>query len=273
MAQQMSPEQEKQLREMLKAPVVYSVPGMDEVQVTEGLVYRTDGAVSLHMNVYRPAGLKKNERRPAVFFLHGGVSMTGPSSLPKPTEWGVYQTYGRLMGASGLIGVTFNQRIGHSEELGFADVQAAMDYVRAHAAELQVDMDRICLSAYSAGGPLLAIGMRGSLPGLRCLVGFYSVMDIRAPVTGERALFSPVEQVKLHADKMPPVLIARAGQDSAGLNATIDRFVAEALARDVAIEVYNVKGAPHAFDIRTPTADVREVVARAIAFMKENLEK
>jgi acetyl esterase/lipase len=271
--QQMSPEQEKQVRDMLKKPVVYSVPGMDQAQVAEGLVYRTDDGVSLHMNVYRPAGLAKEARRPAVFFLHGGASVSGPSTLPKPIEWGVYQSYGRLMAASGLVGVTFNQRIGTSEEKGFSDVRAAMAYVHNHAAELQVDTDRVCLAAYSAGGPLLAVAIGDPQPAVRCLVGFYAVMDIKPPVTGERAQFSPIEQLKLNAAKLPPILIARAGKDSAGLNATIDRFVAEALSRDVPIEVHNIKGAPHAFDILTPSAEVREAIARTVAFLKENLEK
>ena len=45
-----------------------------------------------------------------------------------------------------------------------------------------------------------------------------------------------------------------AGKDSAGLNATIDRFVAEATSPDVAIEFHNIRGA-------------------LIAFMKANLEQ
>ena|SRR5580704_16836456 len=73
---------------------------------------------------------------------------------------------------------------------------------------------------------------------------------------------SPIEQVKLNARKLPPILIARAGADSPALNATIDRFVAEALSRDVPVELHNVKGAPHAFDVQSPTAEVRELIQR-----------
>src|SRR5579864_3041977 len=106
---QQSSDQERRLREMLKMPVVYTVPGMDQVQISPGLVYRDDAGISLHMDVYRPANLTKTERRPAVLFLHGGVNLA--STLPPPAEWGVFQSYGRLMAASGLIGVTFNQRV------------------------------------------------------------------------------------------------------------------------------------------------------------------
>ncbi len=274
LAQRLAPTDEQRLRERLKTPLVYSVPGMDRVQVTRGLVYRTEGSLALQMDVYRPPDLDKNDRRPAVLFLHGGVDLAW--SLPPPTEWGIYQSYGRLMGASGLIGVTFNQRIGDPNDglrKGFSDVEAAIQYVRAHAADLQVDPERLCLAAYSAGGPLLAVAMRDPPPYVRCLVGFYAVLDVRPPVSGEREPFSPFEQLKLHAEKLPPILIARAGQDSPGLNGTIDRFVAEATSHDVAIELHNLKGAPHAFDAQTPTAEVRGVIARTIAFMKANLGK
>ncbi len=258
---------------MLKMPVVYTVPGMDSVEVTRGIVYRTDGGVSLQMDVYRPPNLQKNERRPAVLFLHGGVDISKP---PLPTAWGVYQSYGRLMGASGMIGVIFNQRIGDPQEglqKGFGDVRAAIDYVRSHAADLQIAPDRLCLAAYSAGGPLLAIGIGDPQPYIRCLVGFYAVLDIRPPISPERAAFSPIEQLKLHADKLPPIFLARAGKDSPGLNATVDRFVAEAASRDVAIEFHNIRGVPHAFDILTPSPEVRSVIARVIAFMKASLER
>src|SRR5260370_864553 len=213
-------------KDVLKKPVVYTVPGMDSVQVTRGIVYRTDGGVSLQMDVYRPPNLQKNERRPAVLFLHGGVDISKP---PLPTEWGVYQSYGRLMGASGLIGVTFNQRIGDPQDglqKGFGDVRAAIDYVRSHAADLQVNPDRLCLAAYSAGGPLLAIGIGDPQPYIRCLVGFYAVLDIRPPISPERTPFSPIDQRKLHADQVPPTFLPRAGTDSPGVNATIVRFVA-----------------------------------------------
>lgn len=263
MAQNQSPNQS--FLERLKMPLVYTTSGMDAVEVTRGLVYRKDGNISLEMDVYRPPNLKANERRPAVIFLHGSTSL---AMFPPPTTWGVYQSYGRLMGASGLIGVTFNHRLGDGAEKGFGDARAAIEYVRTHAADLHVDPDRLCLSAYSAGGPLLAIAIGDPQPYFRCLVGFYSVLDIQPSITAEREQYSPVEQLKLHAGKTPPILIARAGQDSKQINATIDRFISEAMSHDVQLELHNIKGAPHAFDILTPTPEGREVIARTIQFMK-----
>jgi hypothetical protein len=72
---------------------------------------------------------------------------------------------------------------------------------------------------------------------------------------------------------LPPIFLARAGKDSPGLNGTIDRFVAEAASRDVAIEFHNIRDVPHAFDILTPSPELRSVIARVIAFMKASLEQ
>ena len=178
------------------------------------------------------------------------------------------------MGASGMIGVTFNQRIGDPQDglqKGFGDVRAAIEYVRSHAADLQVNPDRLCLAAYSAGGPLLAIGIGDPQPYIRCLVGFYAVLDIRPPISPERAPFSPIEQLKLHADKLPPIFLAR-GQGFAGSECDHRSLRGGSGTRDVAIEFHNIRGVPHAFEILTPSPEVRSVIARVIDFMKASLE-
>jgi len=51
--------------------------------------------------------------------------------------------------------------------------------VRSNADQYHIDKDRVCLIAYSAGGPLLTLAMRGDMLFVRCLVGFYAFMDIQ----------------------------------------------------------------------------------------------
>ena len=224
--------QQPNLRDMLQKPIVYSVPGIDQAKVTKEIRYRPDGGPALVMDVYQPAHMNGQQRYPAVLFLHGGARIEGaslPSGMPLPKDWGVFQSYGGLMAASGLIGVTFNHRIADPEDgfrKGLSDVQAAIDYVRSHAADLHVDRDRLALMVFSAGGPLLSAAMRDPQPYLRCLVAFYAVLDVRSDNLKEE---SPLHFLSLNAAQLPPILIARAGNDSAPLNATIDRFVQQAL--------------------------------------------
>lgn len=65
--------------------IVYSVPGMDRVRPVRDLTYRSATGDDLKMDVYPPAGLSASERRPVVFFVHGGP--VPPETRPK--DWGV----------------------------------------------------------------------------------------------------------------------------------------------------------------------------------------
>ncbi|HYG58280.1 MAG TPA: hypothetical protein VD902_09500, partial [Symbiobacteriaceae bacterium] len=57
--------------ERFRAPVVYTLPGMDRVMVEKDLVYHRADGQELHMDVYHPVDRRTNERRPAVLFVHG----------------------------------------------------------------------------------------------------------------------------------------------------------------------------------------------------------
>src|SRR5262245_5796533 len=165
--------------EVLRKPLVYAVPGMEQAVVRADLSYHTDADDALRMDVYLPPGLPEGVRRPGVLFIHGGPI---PSDLSlRPKDWGVYRSYGQLMAASGLVGVTFNHRYYGIDRLEQAarDIQAALAYVRARAEELSLDADRLALWAFSGGGPFLSLALRETLPSARCLAAFYAVLDLR----------------------------------------------------------------------------------------------
>src|SRR5215204_5913327 len=125
-------------------------PGMADVMVTRGLRYQD----TLTMDVYRSPRQARGTRRPAVLFVHGGLVARAAGA--SPTTWASYQSWGRLVAASGFVGVTFNHRLDTDEELAAPEqqIRSAMSYVRAHAGELDIDPDRLCLAFYSAGGQI-----------------------------------------------------------------------------------------------------------------------
>src|SRR5687767_3150946 len=208
---------QKTFEEIVNAPLVLTKPGTERVKVTTNLRYHpgvTDP--NLLMDVYSPLDAKAGERRPVLMFVHGGA---GSESRPK--DWGIYKGWGRLAGASGLVGVTFTHRLGFPKpnlaESG-ADVAAAIDYVRANAAKLGADPDRICLAAYSAGGPLLTLGYDEKRPYIRCLIAVYAFLDVqqsslhRDNEPAERVTqYSPIEHLGEKRAREIPMLIARAG--------------------------------------------------------------
>src|SRR5206468_9724040 len=176
-AQNKQPDDVRAMAKRVMMPVVLEVPGMDKVKVVENLKYTKSDDPNVLMDIYIPPDLSENEERPAVIFLHGGAK-----TEYTPKDWGVYKTWGRLIAASGFVGVTFTHRLEYPDkslDKAAQDVTAAINYVRADADKYNVDKDRICLIAYSAGGPMLSLAMRGDTPFVRCLVGFYAFMEIQ----------------------------------------------------------------------------------------------
>src|SRR5262245_38373584 len=161
MGQNNLPPEVREMARKVMMPVVLKVPGMDKVNVVRNLKYSNSNDQNVLMDIYLPPNLAKGERRPVVIFIHGGANT---SYTPK--DWGIYTTWGRLISASGFVGVTFTHRLQYPEkslEKGAADVLDAINYVRMNAAQYNADKERICLIAYSAGGPMLTVAMRGNM--------------------------------------------------------------------------------------------------------------
>jgi acetyl esterase/lipase len=275
-AQNNVPPEVREMARKVMMPVVYKVPGMDKVQVVQNLKYTKTDDPNILMDVYLPPDLAKDEKRPAVIFIHGGVK-----TQYTPKDWGIYTTWGRLVAASGFVGVTFTHRLEYpnkSLENAAQDVTAAINYLRANADKYNVDKDRICLIAFSAGGPLLSLAMRGDPPFVRCLIGFYSFMDVKqsdyrnTEAAETLKAFSPITYVQKDASKIPPMFIARAGRDEVPtMDDSIDRFVSEALAKNVALTLMNHPQGVHGFDNQNDDDRSREIIRSAIAFMHTHL--
>ena len=263
------------MRELVMKPVVYRVSGMARVRVRKDLKYTDASDPNLLMDVYTPPGPRR--LRPAVIFIHGGTS-----SQYTPKDWGVFTSWGRLVAASGMVGVTFTHRLGYPKPLlaeAAHDVTDAINYVRANAEALGVDKDRICLVAYSAGGPMLSMAMRDRPSYVRCLVAFYAFLDIqqsephRANESREMLReYSPITYLERDADKLTPIFVARAGLDQVpSMNDSIDRFVREAIAKNAPVDFANQPRGVHGFDNQTDDARSREIVRRVVEFMRTHL--
>lgn len=277
-ASQLSAE-DRAFLESVNKPVVLTLPGMDSVSVTKNIVYKKTLTAELKADLYRPTQ-RKGHATPVVIFIHGGV---GPEFPVRPKDWGVYQSWGRLIAASGLSALVFNHRAGFpNTRLAEAteDLADVVGYVRSHAADWNVDGDRICLAAFSGGGPLLSYAMREHPPFIKCQVGMYPIVDIgriqfiREQMSAdELSRISPVEHVRNNSSA-PPLLIARAGADQIpDLLAGLDPFIALAISSDADISVLNNPGAPHAFDNKEDTPRTREILKAVIAFLHAHLDQ
>ena len=259
---------------LVRMEIVHRVPGMDAVSVERDRTYGGSDGDPLTMDVYRPAGA--DGRLPAVLIVHGGpVPKLGAKNM------GIFTSYGRLLAASGLAAVTFNHRFLAPERLPDAadDVAAAAAHVRQHADELGIDPDRLAFWVFSGGGPLLSLALKGTPAFVRAAVAYYAALDIREKPPGAspaisdetRRDLSPAHHVRAEGGHTAPLLVARAGLDHPFLNASIDRFVAEALAANAEIEVLNHPQGRHGFDVLDDVPRSREIIARTVEFLKTRL--
>jgi acetyl esterase/lipase len=269
----------RSFEELVAMPLVLKIPGMDAVKVTSNLKYHPQAPdPNLLMDVYVASNAR--EARPAVIFLHGGA---GSGSRAK--DWGFYKSWGRLAAASGFVGVTINHSLGYPVPLldkSEADANAAIDYVRANAPKLGVDPDRICLAAFSAGGPVLIVGLEQRRVGhIKCLMGFYTFLDIQQSSlhrdnesAGNLKKFALVERLSEPRAQQIPMFIARAGLDEIPtMNESIDRFLKRAIDVNANVVYLNHPKGFHTFDSQNDDDRSREILRAALAFLHEHLDR
>jgi dipeptidyl aminopeptidase/acylaminoacyl peptidase len=235
---------------MVVMPVVYRLPGMETVRVVRDLKYSDVDNPHLLMDVYLPGESSGSGRHPVVFLIHGGAA---PEYRAK--DWGVFQSWGRLVAASGMIGIAFTHRLGYPVPFldeASADLANAVAYVRANGDLWNADGESVGLMAFSAGGPLLASGSKEDATFVRCLIAFYAFLEMEPPTI--------------------PLFVARAGLDAVpGLKQGTDRFIAAALAANAPVTAVNHPAGEHGFDMLNDDGRSREIIRGALEFMKTHL--
>lgn len=270
--------------------VVYSLPHMDEAIEQKDIVYKTVNGDDLLMDVYYPSDYEGETRLPAVIFVHGD----GPEEFLRTIkDSGQYVSWGQLVAASGLIGITFNHRSTHQLTRLYEvakDVDDAVNYVRDNYKSLGVNADRLGIWTCSAGSPFgLRTGLRENAPYIRCIVSYYGIADIATyyesnefgtddvgeplPLLTQEVLdeFSAPVRINKVQSAISPMLIVRAGLDDAALNRSIDRLVTATIAKNVSLDFLNHATGHHAFDILDDNIRSREIIQTTLDFMKIHL--
>src|SRR5215510_7630273 len=129
-----------------------------DLRVDSNIVFGKGGDMDLLLDVYQPP-MGVTPKRMAIIHLFGGGFTTGN----KNARYIVNDV--RALGRLGYTNVSANYRL-QSQGLWPAqihDTKAAIRWVRANAAKIGVDADKIAIAGYSAGGmlSLLAAGTNG----------------------------------------------------------------------------------------------------------------
>lgn len=236
-----------------RAHCQYVVPGMDRVEVHSHLAYTTRDGATQRYDVYGAAPEHMSE---VVLLVHRGPI---PGDLQAtPADWGVFQSLARVLAASGTAAVMFNHRFFSLESALTAtnDIEDLLSHLGP---------ERVCLWAFSGGGPLLARWLRSTPASVRCVVAYYAALHAS---TSE---FSAADSIETNTGWVPPMLVARAGLDVPQLNETIDRFIAVALKKNSMIDVMNHPNGQHGFDCRDDNERTREILGRTVEFVRTHL--
>ena len=157
-----------------------------EVIAQTNVQYATHDGVKLIGDLYQPKGL---EKAPAIVAVHGGGWQNGSRAT--------YRYWGQFLARNGFVvfSVEYRMKEPGVYPASVYDVKSAVQFVRAKAADLGVDPNRIGLMGDSAGSHLVALlALAGdqftakyqddpyaATPiGVKAVVGFYGVYDMRA---------------------------------------------------------------------------------------------
>jgi acetyl esterase/lipase len=257
---------------VLTALTVLAPPTGAHVQ--RDLVYRTEGDRVLKLDVYRPSS--GEDPSPVVFLVNGDAP---EEIIANAKDWGVFQSYGEHLAARGMVGVPFNHRSSNQMEPTevAADVLAAIRFVRGRAEDFRVRADRVGLWVFSAGGPFgLAPFLQRRPDWLRCAAGFYTIWDqsqFRASLSSadEGIRWSCLTALDSDTPDLPPLLLARAGRDSARLLEGTETFVRRARQRGVDLTVLDHPTGQHGFDTRDDDERSREIIGLTLDFFVRHL--
>lgn len=214
--------------------VRYELPGTRGIGVVHDQL--ADGT---RFDVYLPRG--DDAPGPAVLFACGYPDPAGNFlHVPPLTSWA------RLIAASGAVAVLYQNRDATSLDAVAAQLQD-------HGA---IDPKRLRLFATSGHVPAALAALASGRFQRAALLYGYMGGDETATAS---AMFKFANPPHGELPELPLLVVRAGGDEMPGLLATIDRFVAQH-----EVELIDVPGAPHAFDL---IEDRPEVIARVLAFL------
>jgi len=267
---------DQKVHEIATKTVLYTLPGMDGVEVRAGVEYHRTSDGPLTMDLYYPPRREAGAALAAVIFVTGYPDPGARRMLGcAAREMGSYVSWARLVAASGMAAIAY-------ENAQPGDVTAVFEYVGTNAAALGIDAARVGVWSCSGSGPMgLSVLMQDGSHAPRCGALLYPyTMDLEN-AAGTAAAAKQWGFANACAGKSVatfpedrPLFVARAGRDQMpGLNDTLDAFVLAALRRNLPITITNHATAPHAFDLFDDSDATRNTIEQVLAFFRFQLRQ
>ncbi len=233
----------------------------ERVTIEEGVVFGTGAGRDLKCDVYTPPGGVVDA--PGVLIIHGGGWSSGDRSQ--------LRGYGLRLARAGYLCVASEYRLTPESPwpAQIHDVKAALRWMRANAAELGLNPDRIAVEGNSAGAhlALLIAGTPGVAqfegdggnPGVgtqvSVAIGVYAPTDFMLMGGGSVLVGDQGEAVARAASPIsyvdggfPPTLLIHGNADETVAPEQSELMYRALLAAGVPVELHMYAGQPHAFD-------------------------
>lgn len=151
------------------ADVFRGIPS-PSVRIERGIIFAHPEQVDLKLNLYRPLTSGKN---PTLIVIYGGAWRTG-----SPNDYEQFSCYLAAQGYS-VVAIDYRHAPQYQFPTQLEDVETALQYIQAHAEELEIDRDRIAIMGRSAGGHLATLAaFEQKIITFRAVVSYYSPVDL-----------------------------------------------------------------------------------------------
>src|SRR5215831_333244 len=279
---------------LVATPTLASLPGFaaqaqnnSDLKVDKDIVFGKGGDMDLLLDVYHPPqGV--TPKRMGIIHLFGGGFTSGSKNA------GYIVNDVRALGKLGYTNISANYRL-TSQGLWPAqinDTKAAIRWVRANAAKIGIDADKIAIAGYSAGGllSLLAAGTNGMAEfegnggnagvssNVQAGIGVYPLASTGIAGNLFPTNLSAEERTKMMEAATPAKYIGKSFAPTIFIHGTADTtvplsssldFFNKLTAAGVPTSITTIQGAAHAFD--NAALDVVEVMAHSIDLFLDRL--
>lgn len=236
------------------------------VEGASSYVYKTVGKDQLRLHVFKPNGAYVQSQKPAIVFFFGGAWTRGSVLQFVPQA--------KYFAERGMVAVVADYRVfarhGTTPFEGIADAKSTVRWMRAHAAQLGIDPNRIVASGGSSGGHIalsaavfdtfdesgedMKVSSKPNAlvlfdPALVLLNPGVDVTNAAPPAileqfSNRRREGSPLYHVRAG---LPPTLILHGKSDIAVPYSDVERYCAEAKAYGNQCQLVGYESAPHGF--------------------------
>lgn len=226
--------------------LLYRCPNMDEVEKRQDVVYKVTNERLLKLDVYYSNNTNLSNV-PTVIVVHGS------SSIEDIKDIKLFQSWGKVLAASGFNTVVFNWRPEENPE----DIKDLIYFILDNSDELKLNNSNISIFALSSG---VEIGVKNVL---EINTGF-----INKIVTYYGKIESSIVEM-INTSYLPKFFIAMGALDDIYPSDCNDNFIKEARELGCEVEFILHSIGEHGFEVFNEGEETKRIIEQTIKFIEK----